>query len=167
MGQPVGTLHSKLTLISVPGDVQPTNAAATEVGSGFEKLPRELRDVIYKDVYENAFSRFGPMVEITGSGFVALQSFSQVSRNIRHEMQELLQERMVRQVAFTAICHNRQEEEEAKSRAQSLFHGNVPNTRNVHVFKVNSIADQRGWYGPGVPLYQIVTWRKDSVGRIL
>ena len=165
---PLGSsLHSKLTLISVPRDVQPTQAAATDVGTGFEKLPRELRNAIYKDVYEGAFSRFGNKVEITGSGFVALQSLFRVSRKIRHEVQELLQKPMVRQVAFTATCYNRQEEEEAKRRARSLFHGNVPSTRHVQVFKVNSAGGQRGWYDPGVPLYQIVTWRKDSVGRNL
>jgi len=165
---PLGSsLRSKLTWISVPGDGQPTQAAATNVDdrSTFEKLPQELRDAIYKDVYESTLKHSEEMVEIMGPWFVALESLLRVNRQIHREVQEVLHERMGRQRVFIATCYNRQEQEEAANRAKNLFRGNVPSTRHVCVLIVKlDDGPLAAIYGPGSPFYMSVTWWKDSVG---
>lgn len=102
------------------GNVQPTQTAAAGVDGAYpmDKLPKELRQAIYKEVYESTLVQSGEMVEIMGPGFVALESLLGVSRQIRHEMQEVLQERMGHQVSFQATCHNNEDVVEAKSRAR-------------------------------------------------
>lgn len=91
-----------------------------------EKLPKELRQDIYKEAYESTLVQSGTRVDIMGPGFVALKSLLGVSRQIRHEMQEVLQERMGRQVSFRATCYNNEDFAEAKRRAQSVFQRQRP-----------------------------------------
>ena len=156
------SFRSKLTSSSVPDDAQPPQATATDVSNGslLGKLPKELRLAIYETVFENTLVHSEKMVEIMQPGFVGLQSLLGVSRQIRHEVQEVLQERMVRQVIFKATCYNRQEELEAANKAQSLLRGKVPGTRHVRVLMVSI----DGWSSPTNPFYTSVTWRKNSVG---
>lgn len=128
-----------------------------------DKLPKELRQAIYEDVYESATTQYEGKVEIMGPGFVALKSLLGVSRQIRHEMQEVLQERMSRKVGFLATCHSNEDVVEAKSRARSVFSGNTPRSRFVRVWKIN-YDDGCGGYGPYKPLYQTWSWGRNSLG---
>jgi hypothetical protein len=102
-------------------------AVAADVGDAFplEKLPKELRRAIYEAVYKNTLARSSKMVSIMEPGFLAGRNLLRVNRQIRHEVQEILQERMGRQVIFNATCWSRDDEVEAAGRAQSLYHGNV------------------------------------------
>lgn len=145
----------------MPGDVQPTQAAATDVddGASFGKLPQELRDAIYENVFDNTLVHAEEMVEIMGPAFTALKSLLRVNRQIRHEVQDVLQERMSRHVIFKATVYNRADEVEAVSKAQSILRGNIPTTRHIRVPMVSY-----GRWGSTKPLYQTVTWMKDTVG---
>ncbi|GAB7331606.1 hypothetical protein MBLNU13_g02979t3 [Cladosporium sp. NU13] len=149
----------------VPDDVQSTRAAAT-VGDGslLEKLPKELRVAIYDAVFESTLVHSEKMVEIMRPEFVGLKSLLGVNRKMRHEVQEVLRERMGRQVIFKATCYNHQEEVEAASKSKGLFHGKVPGDRHVRVLRELALNGRWACYGPTEPLWRSVTWRKDSVG---
>jgi hypothetical protein len=151
-------------LISVPDNVQPTQAAATDAGdaASFGKLPRELRDAIYENVFESTLMHAEEMVEIMGPEFVALKSLLRVSQQIRHEVQDALQEHMRRQVIFKATCYNRTDEVEAVSKAQTILRGNIPSDRHIRVLMVN--LPESGRWGPSKPIYQGATWTKNTVG---
>lgn len=81
---------------------------------------------------------------------MALRSLLWVSRQIRHEVQEVLQERMGRQVIFNATCWTHDNEVEAVSRAHSIVRGNVPSARQVWVLMMKKSG--------------AVTWVKNNVG---
>ena len=155
-------MRSKLTTPSEPDD-QSTKAAATDVGdeSLLEKLPKDLRVAIYDTVFENTLVHSKRMVDIMGPEFVGLKSLLGVSRKIRHQVQEVLRERMVRHEVFKATCYNYEEEVEAARKSRNLFRGNVSGNRHVRVLRDLAL---NGRYGSTEPLWQSVTWRKDSVG---
>jgi hypothetical protein len=67
------------------------------------------------------------------SGFVGLESLLQVSRQVRVEMRERLRPRMAHMRDFHATCHNTEDVYEALRRAQSLFDGERPFSRTLHV----------------------------------
>ena len=152
------SLRSKLTSPSVTDDVQPTQAAATHVGdkSLLEKLQQDLQVAIYDIVFENTLVHSERMVEIMGPEFVGLKSLLGVSRKIRREVQEVLQERMVRQEVSKATCYNHQEEVEAARKSKGLFRGKVPSHRHVRVLRELAL---NGHWGSTEPLWQNVTWR--------
>lgn len=157
------SLRSELTSPSVPDDVHPTPAAATDVDddSLLEKLPKDLQVAVYETIFENTLVNSERMVEIMGPEFVGLESLLGVSRKIRNEVREVLRERMGRHNIFKATCYNHQEEVEAARKSKGLFHGKVPSHRHVRVLRELAL---NGRYGPTEPLWQSVTWRKDSVG---
>lgn len=145
-------------------------SAVTDESDGFplKKLPKELRCAIYEAVFENSFAYRREAVEIMGSGFVALQSLLRVSREIRHEVQEVLQNRMGRQVAFKATCNNIMDVKETLNRAETAFRGNVPSARRVQVRFQRPIQGSRrppqSWHfrGTGTHFINYVMWRKSD-----
>lgn len=160
------SLRSKLTFQSVPDDDQPPQAAATDVGddSLLGKLPKDLRVAIYETVFENTIVHSERMVEIMGPEFVGLKSLLGVSRKIRHDVQEVLRERMVRHEVFKATCYTHDEEVEAASRSRSLFRGKVPSDRHVRILRELALNGRWAHHGPTEPLWRSVTWQKESVG---
>jgi hypothetical protein len=138
----------------------------TDVSDGFplKKLPKELRCAIYEAVYENTLAHHTiEAVQIRGSGFVALQSLLRASREIRHEVQEVLQKRMGRQVTFRATCNNIMDVKEALKWAKIAFRGNVPSDRRVSVIFKRPAQGSKRPVRPGTNctcFKDIVVWRK-------
>jgi hypothetical protein len=98
-----------------------------------------------------------------GPGIVTLQSFLRVSRQIRHEMQEVLQKRMGRQLVFKARCRNLKEVMATSDWAETAFRGNIPSARRVQVSYRRRV---QGTTRRVLPQYthftSWVTWRKSD-----
>lgn len=131
--------------------------------SPITKLPQELRDAIYEAAWDNTLAHPGEEVDVLSAGFVELHSLLRVSRQIRSEVQHLLQQRMRRQVLFKATFNHCGDYEELVSRAPTIFRGNTPGARRVHAIFVRT-KNLEGWvpdlFHRAADFAEAATWTK-------